>query len=284
MLDNDAYKAIADLDMDPIKMKLMHKSFGEGWSKARADAIDIEYRRFLYLQYANPTAVSSPTQDVDTFWHYHILDTMKYAADCDKAFGYFMHHYPYLGLLDNDEPGLDTAAANRTQELYEATFGEPYIRAEAYAEPGVGDGEPDGQLSGNARCQPCTAARPAVKAARCQPCTATRPAVNAARCQPCTVARPAQKAARCQPCTVARPAEKAARCQPCTVARPAQKAARCQPCTVARPAQKAERCQPCTVATPAAKVARCQLSIVARLAPALVRTSAVQSHKYKQAI
>lgn len=35
-----------------------------------------------------------PTRDIDTVWHYHILDTHKYASDCKVVFGYFLHHNP----------------------------------------------------------------------------------------------------------------------------------------------------------------------------------------------
>jgi hypothetical protein len=32
--------AIAELDLDPIKVKLMHKESGEGWSLERANAVE----------------------------------------------------------------------------------------------------------------------------------------------------------------------------------------------------------------------------------------------------
>ena len=73
------------LDLDPIKVKLMHKESGEGWSLERANAVEFEYRRFLTLMKKYPHEQTSPLVDVDTFWHYHILDTMKYAADCEAV-------------------------------------------------------------------------------------------------------------------------------------------------------------------------------------------------------
>ena len=136
-MTNDTFNAIEALDLEPIKIKLRHHS-GEGWSEARADAIEKEYRRFLFLLHTYRGEASSPTADVDIFWHYHILDTMKYAADCEQAFGYFMHHYPFVGLLEGDEEGLAEAMGNRTAELYEATFGEAYTRAESYGSDGAG--------------------------------------------------------------------------------------------------------------------------------------------------
>lgn len=193
MIENSAYSAIAELDLEPIKFKLMHHTFGEGWSKAKADAIDLEYRRFLYLQYANPEAEASPTEDVDTFWHYHILDTMKYAADCEKAFGYFLHHFPYLGLLDSDEQDADIKAAHRTRELYEATFGEPYLRAETHTEKDVVSRTLTSQQGSATRCMACIVGRPEAKAARCMACIAARPSARKASCEPCTIAGPASR-------------------------------------------------------------------------------------------
>ena len=118
-----AIDAINALNLDAIKTKLMHRASGEGWSQAHADAVEIEYRRFLTLMKLYPNDANAPMDDVDTFWHYHILDTAKYAADCAAAFGYFLHHYPYLGMADADGPAELLAAGARTGELYAATFG-----------------------------------------------------------------------------------------------------------------------------------------------------------------
>ena len=130
---NKVLNAIAALNLEPIKNKLMDAESGEGWSRAKAEAMDLEYRRFLHLMHCFPNQSASPTKAVDTFWHYHILDTQRYAADCNDVFGCFMHHNPY-----GDEQATvvgersDEAAVDRMQELYEATFGEAYIRPEVY--------------------------------------------------------------------------------------------------------------------------------------------------------
>jgi hypothetical protein len=214
MILPDILSAIEALNLEPIKLKLMHKTFGEGWSQARVDAMEIEYRRFLYLQSAFPDEQTSPTLDVDTFWHYHILDTVKYAQDCEQAFGYFLHHYPYLGMLDSDEDDIDIKAANRTRELYEATFGESYMRSGEYSNESMAGAVPVQQAA--ARCQACASvARPIVGATK------------VARCQVCTVARPAQieaKAARCQASVAATPkaiGSKEGCCQNAIAAKPA---------------------------------------------------------------
>jgi hypothetical protein len=130
MNSNAKLNVIADLDLDPIKVKLMHKESGEGWSRAQVDQVEIEYRRFLSLMKLFPQEQVAPLFDVDIFWHYHILDTMKYAADCEQIFGYFLHHFPYTGLRGEDDEAAHERVGARMQELYEATFGEAYIRPE----------------------------------------------------------------------------------------------------------------------------------------------------------
>jgi hypothetical protein len=122
---------IAALDLEPIKVKLMHTESGEGWTLARANAVEFEYRRFLHLMKKYPHEQTAPLVDVDTFWHYHILDTMKYHADCDAVFGHYLHHFPYIGLRGKDDEAAHLRVGQRMQELYEDTFGEDYLRTAA---------------------------------------------------------------------------------------------------------------------------------------------------------
>ena len=130
MNSNVELNVIAALDLDLIKVKLMHKESGEGWSLELVSEVEFEYRRFLHLLKLFPDEQIAPRFDVDIFWHYHILDTMKYAADCEQIFGYFLHHYPYSGLGVEDNQADRHRTGARTQKLYEATFGEAYIRQE----------------------------------------------------------------------------------------------------------------------------------------------------------
>jgi hypothetical protein len=126
MISNNEFEAISELDLDPIKVKLMHKESGEGWTLEYANAVESEYRRFLYLMKMFPNEQTAPLFDVDVFWHYHILDTMKYADDCESVFGYFLHHFPYVGLRGADDEAAHQRIGVRMQEMYEETFGESY--------------------------------------------------------------------------------------------------------------------------------------------------------------
>jgi hypothetical protein len=127
------FNAIDALDLDPIKVKLMHEESGEGWSLARANAVEKAYRRFLYLMKKFPEEQAAPLMDVDTFWHYHILDTMKYAADCEAVFGHFLHHFPYVGLRGAADEEAHRLMGERMRVLYEETFGEDYLPAGSIA-------------------------------------------------------------------------------------------------------------------------------------------------------
>ena len=216
----EQFRAIMELDLTPIKIKLMHVESGEAWSVEKADAVEKEYRRFLCLMKIFPEEDTAPLVDVDTFWHYHILDTMKYARDCEEVFGYFLHHYPYVGLRGEDDEQFRLDSGERMRTLYEATFGEDYpgAIAEAAAEAAYCAGP----VIDTAYC-----AGPGVKAAYC-----AGPGAKIAYC-----AGPGVKAAYC-----AGPGAKMAYC-----AGPGAKAAYC-----AGPGAKTAYC-----AGPGAEAAYC---------------------------
>ncbi|HYD59429.1 MAG TPA: hypothetical protein VEC35_03700 [Noviherbaspirillum sp.] len=116
-------EAVFALDLDPIKFKLMDKKEGHGWTREEADRHELEYKRFLALVAKYPDAVITPDTNVDKFWHGHILDTMKYAEDCQNVFGYFLHHFPYFGMRDEEDAANLAEASTNTRRLYQQEFG-----------------------------------------------------------------------------------------------------------------------------------------------------------------
>lgn len=124
MISASHFAPIAALDLHPISTRLMHSEAGKGWSLEKTRSVEQEYRRFLYLMKMFPNEPTAPVVDVDTFWHYHILDTGKYAADCEQAFGYFLHHNPYIGLRGDGDEEVLRRYGERMRVLYVDTYGD----------------------------------------------------------------------------------------------------------------------------------------------------------------
>ena len=115
-------ESINDLDLEPIKYKLITEDNVTGLTLKQVDVIGEKYRAFLYLSKKYPDNNIVPNKEVDMFWHAHILDTYKYQEDCQKIFGQFFHHYPYFGMKDkNDEINLENSF-NETLDLYKKEF------------------------------------------------------------------------------------------------------------------------------------------------------------------
>ena len=124
--------AIHGLELGPIKLKLMDHEEGQGWSREFADRMELAYKRFLTLLVKFPDEMIAPTKDVDKFWHGHILDTLKYAEDCQNVFGYFLHHFPYFGMRGEEDAADLRAAAENMHRIYEREFGEPLTGSTAW--------------------------------------------------------------------------------------------------------------------------------------------------------
>jgi len=116
-------QAIHDLDLEMVKMKLSDKEEGRGWTKEESDEAENSYKQYLILCLKYPELSVVPTKRVDSFWHQHILDTRAYAKDCDRIFGYFLHHFPYLGMRGEEDALNLKRSFERTQELFKVEFG-----------------------------------------------------------------------------------------------------------------------------------------------------------------
>jgi hypothetical protein len=116
------------INLTNCRTRLMDAKLGKGWSAEKADAEIAKYRKFLKLVSTGMSVV--PTKDVDEVWHTHILDTEEYAKDCQRCFGYFVHHRPYMADADLQRNWRETNAA------YEGTFGERYSKDRGKARAG----------------------------------------------------------------------------------------------------------------------------------------------------
>jgi hypothetical protein len=97
------------------------------------------------LIYFYPNRSLVPSQDIDHVWHHHILDTMKYAQDCQMLFGYFVHHFPYFGQRGESDRQNLQMAFKQTQSLFQEHFGTDVTVTEEAGK--VADSQPLGYLA-----------------------------------------------------------------------------------------------------------------------------------------
>lgn len=119
-------KLVNSIDLSMVKLKLTDADEGQGWSNDYCDDVEYLYRRFLCMVVLHPTKSIVPTKDIDSFWHQHILDTRAYAEDCQKIFGKFIHHFPYLGMRGEEDAKLLLDCFEETKSIYLELFGESY--------------------------------------------------------------------------------------------------------------------------------------------------------------
>ncbi len=115
--------AIDELNLDRVIVKSMDSYSGYGWDADTAFQLANLYRAFLFLCKTYPTEVIVPIKEIDEFWHMHILDTRNYIADCYTVFGYYLHHFPYVG-LNNSSISMENEDIfkMKTLELVEKHF------------------------------------------------------------------------------------------------------------------------------------------------------------------
>jgi len=126
----NSLSAIDKLSFELQKQKMQHTDEGEGYSPEQADEAEKEYKRFLTLLELYPDKPIVPNKIMDIFWHYHILDTMKYHEDCNLVFGGYLHHYPYFGLNGEEDAQNLENAFQETLQLYQMVFREPMLKSE----------------------------------------------------------------------------------------------------------------------------------------------------------
>ena len=136
MLNNSNYKPskheatlkeIDLLDMSMVKMKLCLpvEKEGKSWTTERADDCERFYKMFLKLHViCSPGTRIVPTKEIDEMWHAHILDTRKYHQDCERIFGWYLHHFPYFGLRSKEDADSLQRSFSNTCALFMEYFGE----------------------------------------------------------------------------------------------------------------------------------------------------------------
>ena len=131
----DVIAAIQALDLESVRLRVMDAELGEGWTPEYANSIEAAYRNYLTMLVKYPENMGDIllSQDVDEFWHAHILQTMKYADDCQKVFGNFLHHNPHIGERTHADAERRAALSEKTRRLYLQEFGDAQAADAAWA-------------------------------------------------------------------------------------------------------------------------------------------------------
>jgi len=119
--DKTLQSRIESLDLEPIKFKLVRE---KSYDRTQVEALAKWYKRFLFLTFKYRGQSIVVCEGIDAFWHQHILDTQKYAADCNAVFGEFLHHFPYFGLRGDDDQQALVDAYKQSLSIMQKEFGE----------------------------------------------------------------------------------------------------------------------------------------------------------------
>ena len=115
-------RKLTQLDLGPIAYRLKYSN-EQKWDTRQINQSISAYLKFLLLIYLYPNGELVPSQEIDRVWHYHIIDTIKYAEDCEILFGRFIHHFPYFGKRGEIDRNKLQAAFERTKLLFQEHFG-----------------------------------------------------------------------------------------------------------------------------------------------------------------
>uniref|UniRef100_Q46NB4 Putative Uncharacterized conserved protein n=2 Tax=Cupriavidus TaxID=106589 RepID=Q46NB4_CUPPJ len=127
------WQAIDALDFSRIKAKLSHQKQVQ-WTPESLESAEAGYRQFLKMAAKYPGVPAVPSEQVDAFWHAHILDTRRYASDCVNIFGHVLHHDPYVGIDGPEDEARLFEMAAQSDVLSMREFGSPLTSASYFAQ------------------------------------------------------------------------------------------------------------------------------------------------------
>jgi hypothetical protein len=122
-LKSEFIERLREFDPEPIIFLLTHPKKSLRWSRDKALQAIAHYKMFLLLHYLYPEKNIVPTEEIDEVFHHHSSDSAKYHQDSNHLFGYFLHHDPYFGLLDEFDEKSHLAAFMETKVLFKKHFG-----------------------------------------------------------------------------------------------------------------------------------------------------------------
>lgn len=107
--------AVEQLDLRPLH-------FAPQVQRLSLTEAELQYRRFLSLKKRYADQLLMPSGTAWQLWQAHILDTRRYRSDCERLFGRFIDHFPYLGCDSSDDRRERESAEQLYQALYARHF------------------------------------------------------------------------------------------------------------------------------------------------------------------
>ncbi|MCT7985838.1 hypothetical protein NG796_21415 [Laspinema sp. A4] len=92
----------------------------------RVDDIELLYRKYMYLCSINTqknSLLGVPSDEVDEFWHCHIIHTRSYQNFCQHISGHFIHHNPHSNSVTYEQK---RTAKQNFLDLFTRHFQESY--------------------------------------------------------------------------------------------------------------------------------------------------------------
>lgn len=124
MSAGERLRRVDALDLEPVTWRLLHPDPDEvALRRGEARESVALYQCFLKLCVLYPDAVLVPVRRIDRVWHSHLLDTVRYRADCEFALGRFLDHFPSFGLRGASDRSRWRDELARTVELFREHFG-----------------------------------------------------------------------------------------------------------------------------------------------------------------
>lgn len=124
VIDESLWAALAAMRIEPegAALTFTRRLARENrWSRAYADRVVAEYKRFLYLA-ATGTTAATPSEQVDQAWHLHLAYTRHYWGElCAVIIGRPLHHGPTAG--GGAEGRKYRSLYAHTLQRYRDTFG-----------------------------------------------------------------------------------------------------------------------------------------------------------------
>lgn len=96
----------------------------DDWSEGRANKAVADYKKYMAITKALNGIQPVPNGDIDEIWHMHILDTRAYLKDCLELFGAYLHHFPYFGMLSENNRKDWVEVQSQSELLWESLTSE----------------------------------------------------------------------------------------------------------------------------------------------------------------